>query len=183
VRFAQRTHALLNALDWTGAAFCGTCSRIQAIPQEAVMTRILLLFVALLAVSPALARSPEIYTGILSSTAVGGYDPVAYFTEGKPVPGRRDITFQWRGATWRFASEKNRDQFAASPERYAPQFGGYCAWAVSEGYTAKGDPAYWKIVAGKLYLNYDAAVQKRWEKDIPGHIAKGDKNWPTVLAK
>jgi hypothetical protein len=147
------------------------------------MARILLLLVALLAASPALARSPEVYTGLLSSTAVGGYDAVAYFTEGKPVPGRRDITFQWRGATWRFATAANRDLFAAKPEQYAPQFGGYCAWAVSEGYTAKGDPAHWKIVDGKLYLNYDASVQQRWEKDIPGHIAKGGRNWPKVLEK
>ena len=131
----------------------------------------------------ALARSPEIYTGILSATAVGGYDPVAYFTEGKPVEGRRDITHSWKGVTWRFASEKNRDAFKANPAAYAPQYGGYCAWAVSQGYTAKGDPKYWKIVGGKLYLNYDARVQRDWEKDIPGHIAKAEKNWPAVLNK
>jgi YHS domain-containing protein len=129
------------------------------------------------------ARSPEIYTGLLSSTAVGGYDPVAYFTDGKPVEGKRDITFAWKGVTWRFVSEKNRDLFKAKPEAYAPQYGGYCAWAVSQGYTAKGDPKYWRIVDGKLYLNYDAKVQKDWEKDIPGHISKGDNNWPKVLGK
>ena len=129
------------------------------------------------------ARSPEIYTGILSATAVGGYDPVAYFTEGRPVEGRRDITHTWKGVTWRFASEKNRDAFKADPAAYAPQYGGYCAWAVSQGYTAKGDPKHWKVVNGKLYLNYDARVQKDWEKDIPGHIAKAGKNWPAVLDK
>jgi YHS domain-containing protein len=129
------------------------------------------------------ARSPEIYTGLLSSTAVGGYDPVAYFTDGKPVEGKRDITFTWKGTTWRFVSEQNRDLFKAKPETYAPQYGGYCAWAVSQGYTAKGDPKHWRIVDGKLYLNYDAKVQKDWEKDIPGHISKGDKNWPKVLGK
>ncbi len=129
------------------------------------------------------ARSPEIYAGILSSTAAGGYDPVAYFSEGKPVQGKRDITFAWKGATWRFASEKNRELFKARPEAYAPQYGGYCAWAVSRGYTAKGDPRYWRVVDGKLYLNYDAGVQKDWENDIPGNIAKSDKNWPSVLDK
>ena len=72
---------------------------------------------------------------------------------------------------------------APSPEAYAPQYGGYCAWAVSQGYTAKGDPKYWKVVDGKLYLNYDASVQKNWEKDIPGHIANASKNWPKVLDK
>ncbi|MEM6666964.1 MAG: YHS domain-containing (seleno)protein, partial [Pseudomonadota bacterium] len=71
--------------------------------------------------------------------------------------------------------------FAANPARYAPQFGGYCAWAVSEGYTAKGDPKHWKVVNGKLYLNYNGRIQRRWEKDIPGHISKGNANWPNVL--
>ena len=80
--------------------------------------------------------------------------------------------------TWRFASDKNRDLFKDEARGYAPQYGGYCAWAVSRGYTAKGDPRYWKVVGGKLYLNYDAGVQKDWEKDIPGNIAKGDRNWP-----
>jgi hypothetical protein len=147
------------------------------------MTRILVLLAVLLGVTPAAARSPEIYTGLLSSTALGGHDAVAYFTERRPVPGRRDITYSWKGVTWRFASAANRDLFAAAPEKYAPQFGGYCAWAVSEGYTAKGDPAHWKIVDGRLYLNYDASIQKRWEADIPGHVAKGDRNWPKVLDK
>ena len=129
------------------------------------------------------ARSPEIYSGILSTTAVGGYDPVAYFTEGKPVQGKRDITFAWKGMTWRFASEQNRELFKARPEAYAPQYRGYCAWAVSRGYTAKGDPRHWKVVDGRLYLNYDAGVQKDWEKDVPGNIARGDKHWPGVLDK
>jgi YHS domain-containing protein len=129
------------------------------------------------------ARSPEIYTGILSATAVGGYDPVAYFVEGKPVEGRRDITWTWKGVTWRFANEKNRDAFKAKPEAYAPQYGGHCAWAVSQGYTAKGDPKHWKIVNGKLYLNYNAKVQRDWEQDSAGHISKGDINWPKVLDK
>ena len=138
---------------------------------------------AALIATAALARSPEIYTGTFSSTAVGGYDPVAYFTEGKAVPGRSDVTFSWRGATWRFVSVKNRDLFKAKPQAYAPQYGGYCAFAVSHGYTAHGDPRNWNIMGGKLYLNYSAAVKKDWEKDISGHVGKGDKNWPKVLDK
>jgi hypothetical protein len=138
---------------------------------------------AALVCGPAQARSPEIYTGILSATAAGGHDPVAYFTEGRPVEGRRDITFTWKGVTWRFASENNRDAFKADPAAYAPQYGGYCAWAVSQGYTAKGDPKHWRIVDGKLYLNYDARVHRDWAKDIPGHIAKANANWPKVLDK
>jgi YHS domain-containing protein len=129
------------------------------------------------------AQVREIYTGILSSTAVGGYDPVAYFTEGRPVEGRRDITLVWKGATWRFATKENREAFKAKPEAYAPQYGGHCAWAVSEGYTAKGDPQYWKIVGGKLYLNYNAKVQGDWERDVSGRIVRGDGNWPSVLRK
>jgi hypothetical protein len=129
------------------------------------------------------ARSPEIYTGIVSSTAVGGYDPVAYFKDGKPIVGKGDITFAWKGASWRFASAENREAFRQKPEAYAPAYGGHCAWAVSQGYTAKGDPKYWKIVDGRLYLNYDARVQKNWEKDIPGHISKANANWPKVLDK
>ena len=108
---------------------------------------------------------------------------MAYFTEGKPVEGKRDITWSWKGVTWRFSSAKNRDAFKADPEAYAPQYGGHCAWAVSEGYTAKGDPRHWKVVNGKLYLNYNAKVQSDWERDVPGLVAKGDRNWPAVLRK
>jgi hypothetical protein len=135
--------------------------------------------VALLPAMPAAAG--EIYTGLLSSTAVGGYDPVAYFTEGKPRPGLASITLEWKGATWRFASAKNRDLFRADPERYAPRYGGHCAWATARNYLAKGDPLHWRIVDGRLYLNYDAKVQSDWEKDIPGEIAKAEANWPAIL--
>jgi YHS domain-containing protein len=131
----------------------------------------------------AFARSPEVYTGILSSTAVGGYDPVAYFREGKPVQGKKEFTHTWKGVTWRFANAKNLDDFKAKPEAYAPQYGGYCAWAVSQGYTAKGDPNAWSIVDGKLYLNYNADVHKTWAKDASGNIIKADQNWPKVLEK
>ena len=84
------------------------------------------------------------------------------------------------GAAWRFANAANRDAFAADPEAYAPQFGGYCAWAVSEGYTASTVPEAWRIVDGKLYLNYSRRIQSRWERDIPGNIARGTANWPDL---
>ncbi len=112
--------------------------------------------------------------------AIRGYDPVAYFTEGRPVEGSAKFTAEWMGATWRFASAANRDSFVAAPERYAPQYGGYCAWAVSQGDTASIDPEAWRIVDGRLYLNYSKSVQGRWEKDIPGNIAKADGNWPRL---
>jgi hypothetical protein len=128
-------------------------------------------------------QAGEIYTGLLSNTALGGYDPVAYFTEGKARPGSSSITLEWKGATWRFASAENRDRFQAEPERYAPRYGGHCAWATARNYLAKGDPLHWRIVDGRLYLNYDAKVQSDWEKDIPGEIAKADANWPAVLSR
>ena len=145
--------------------------------------RVLATAFMLASVAPLTARaaSPEIYTGLVKGVAVGGYDPVAYFTEHKPVIGKGDILYSWKGVTWRFASEKNRDAFAANPEKYAPQYGGYCAYAVAKSGTAKGDPQAWSIVGGKLYLNLSPAVQKLWEKDIPGYIKAADKNWPGVL--
>lgn len=125
-------------------------------------------------------KTAAVYTGLVKGVAVGGYDPVAYFTDGKPLKGRADLTLEHQGATWRFASEANRDAFRADPARYAPQYGGYCAWAVAEGYTAKGDPTAWRIVDGKLYLNYDASVQRTWEKNIPGNITRANANWPKL---
>ena len=129
----------------------------------------------------ATAAQDPVYT--LSDLAVSGYDPVAYFADGKPVEGSRDHSYAWNGATWRFASQGNLDQFKADPAKFAPQFGGYCSWAVSQGYTASADPQAWRIVDGKLYLNYNLDVQKTWSQDIPRNIAKGEGNWPAVLDK
>jgi YHS domain-containing protein len=146
-----------------------------------------LLAAALLAVAtiagalhPARAGEAPVYTGFLSNLAVGGYDPVAYFADGRPVEGSSEFESRYKGATWRFASAAHKASFDAEPERYAPQYGGYCAWAVSQGYTAKGDPETWKIVGGRLYLNYNADAQKLWEEDIPAHIRAGDENWPKL---
>ncbi len=112
--------------------------------------------------------------------AIRGYDPVAYFNEGKPVHGDGQFSLQWNGTRWHFASAENRDVFKSAPEKYAPQYGGYCAWAVSKGSTAPTDPEIWKIVDGKLYLNYSKSVQSQWLKSIPKNIAAGDANWPGI---
>ena len=112
--------------------------------------------------------------------AIKGYDPVAYFKQGAPVKGTPQFAQQWMGATFLFANAENRDLFAASPEKYAPSYGGYCAYAVSEGHTANIDPEAWKIVDGKLYLNYSKGVQKKWEKDQESRIMRADKNWPAL---
>ena len=115
------------------------------------------------------------------SIAIRGADPVAYFTQGAYVAGRPEYTHDWGGATWQFASAEHRDLFVSNPEQYAPQYGGFCAWAVSEGYVAPIDPTAWDIVDGKLYLNFNARIQRRWQRDISGHVARADRNWPSVL--
>ena len=112
--------------------------------------------------------------------AIGGYDPVAYFTDGRPIIGNAAHTYQWDGATWRFANAESRVKFATAPEKYAPKYGGFCAWAVSQGYTAKTDPDAWSIVNGALYLNYSTGVREMWAVDPTGNITKGDKNWPGI---
>jgi YHS domain-containing protein len=153
-------------------------------------TRTLMLIVLLAALTAgrlvllpetALARSAEVQTAPFSKLALGGYDPVAYFEAGRPIRGAAKHATQWKGAEFRFASAESLAKFRADPARYAPQYGGYCAWAVAQGYLAKGDPRHWRIVGSRLYLNYNAVVQKRWEADIPGFIAKAEKNWPGVL--
>lgn len=121
----------------------------------------------------------EIYTE--DGIAIEGADPVAYFEQGEYVAGASEFQHEWDGATWQFASAENRDTFASNPETYAPQYGGYCAWAVSQGQVAPIDPTAWAIVDDKLYLNYSAGVQDRWKQDIPGNIAKANENWPGVL--
>lgn len=115
--------------------------------------------------------------------ALHGHDAVAYFTEGRAVPGVAAFEHIWSGARWRFATAANRDRFAKAPAQFAPQFGGYCAWAVSNNYTADIDPAAFSVVDGRLYLNYSTWVQARWRLDRDANIAKGQHNWPALLAK
>jgi hypothetical protein len=133
------------------------------------------------ALRPARAGKDPVYTGFLSSAGAGGYDVVAYFTEGRPVKGGARFTAEHLGASWHFANAANRDAFVADPQAYLPRYGGYCAWAVANGYTASGDPEAWSVVDGRLYLNYSKSVRSTWEKDVPGNIARGDANWPKVL--
>ncbi|GLQ37415.1 hypothetical protein GCM10007908_10350 [Rhizobium albus] len=120
------------------------------------------------------------FTGLVNGVAVGGYDPVAYFTEGRPRRGDPAIALTHEGAVFHFATVENRQAFSADPDRYAPQFGGYCAYAVAEGYTAKGEPEIWDIVDGRLYLNYSRGVQRTWQSDIPGYVRSAQTNWPRL---
>ncbi len=130
---------------------------------------------------PAMAMKAEVYTGVVDGVGAGGYDVVAYQTQEAAVPGDAAITADHDGITYRFSSEANREIFAAEPARYLPQYGGYCAWAVSQGYTAHGDPEAWSVVDDRLYLNYSKGVRTQWQSDITGNISKGDANWPKVL--
>ena len=117
-----------------------------------------------------------------SGVAIRGYDTVAYFTEGRPVEGSEAFESEWQGATWRFASQEHLDLFEADPARYAPQYGGYCAYGVAGGYLVKIEPENWTILDGKLYLNYDDDVQAKWERDIPGFITEADAAFDGLLA-
>ncbi len=136
-----------------------------------------------IAPTAALAKSPLVYSVGKEQLALKGYDAVAYFQVGKPVKGDAQFKAEHNGATWYFSSTAHRDLFVAEPAKYAPQYGGYCAWAVSEGYTASADPNVWKIVDNKLYVNYNASVGANWEKNTTRNISRADANWPKVLAK
>lgn len=110
--------------------------------------------------------------------AVKGYDVISYFTDGKATKGSAQYTFDWKNARWHFATAAHRDQFAAAPEKYAPQFGGYCAWAVGHGYTADIDPEAFSIVDGRLYLNYSKGIQKKWTPEKEKWIEEANRHWP-----
>ncbi|MGB5617848.1 MAG: YHS domain-containing (seleno)protein [Desulfobacterales bacterium] len=139
----------------------------------------LLVFVVVL--PQAVSAKDPINKTFLGKKAIKGYDPVAYFTDGKPVEGKKEFKHEWMGAKWYFATAANRDLFKADPEKYAPRYGGYCAYAVAMGKTADIDPNAWKIVDGKLYLNYNQEIQAKWLEDVPGYIQKADMNWPGVV--
>lgn len=115
--------------------------------------------------------------------AVRGFDTVAYYTTNAAVQGDPKYAFVWRGATWYFSNEENMEKFKSEPEAYAPQFGGYCSYAVSHGYTADGDPEQWKVVDGKLYLNYNEKAKQAWEKEQDKFIKDGEKNWKEFQVK
>lgn len=112
--------------------------------------------------------------------AIKGYDPVAFFTEKKAMVGDQHIIFDWAGSQWRFISKENLELFKMNPEKYAPQYGGYCAYGVSENHKSPTDPNAWTVVGNKLYLNYSLKVKELWSTDIPGRINKADVNWKTL---
>jgi hypothetical protein len=125
----------------------------------------------------ALGLEARLNKTLFGGLAVEGYDPVSYFTEGEPRKGKKAFEWEYMDAKWRFESQANLDLFMENPAMYAPQFGGYCAWAVSQGYTAGIDPKVWNIVDGKLYLNYSRSTRERWSADIENLILAGHENW------
>jgi YHS domain-containing protein len=144
---------------------------------------------ALVFAGPALAAEPPINTlknslfGGRTDTAINGYDTVAYFTVGKPVKGLDNLATEWMGAKWKFANQANLDLFRANPTKYAPQYGGYCAYGVSQGYLVKVEPDQFTVRDGKLYLNFDADVQAKWLKDPAGFNKLADEKFMALLKK
>ena len=137
-------------------------------------------FGGLAVTTPAYAKSDEIYTSWRNNLAVGGYDVVS-FHQGNPIEGKAKLVASWKDANWLFATQDNLDKFIESPEKYAPAYGGYCAWAVANNKLAKGKPKHWTIKDGVLYLNFNKQIKDRWLVDTDGFIAKGNKNWPKIL--
>lgn len=128
----------------------------------------------------AAAREPLTYqTG--GGVAINGYDPVAYFSDEKPVQGSAAHATDYKEASWQFSSAGNLETFLTDPEKYGSEYGGYCAWAASQGYLAPTDPDAWTVHKGKLYLNANKRIRRRWLRDVDGNIAKGDANWPGIL--
>lgn len=133
----------------------------------------------MLAARPALAREPQTYQE--GGIAIDGSDVVAYFEGNGPVAGSAAHSVDWNGATWHFANAANAESFRTNPDAYAPQFGGYCAFAASRGYLAPTQPEAWTLYEGKLYLNANLRARELWLQDVPGNIAKGEANWPGIL--
>ncbi len=140
----------------------------------------LLALLVLLLAAGCTTKTSEIYT--TDAGAIGGYDPVAFFTDSAAVPGNKDFSYEWHGALWTFSSAANLEAFKASPEKYAPQYGGWCAYGTADGdgHLSPTQPDTWTIVDNKLYFNYNMKVKERWMEDQAGYILKADKNWPEL---
>jgi len=135
-------------------------------------------FFCLVILVTAIQAQSELF--LVNGEAIRGYDAVAYFKESKPVKGKKEFSTSWHGANWLFASKENKDTFLANPEKYAPQFGGYCSYGTADSHKAPAQPDAWSIVDDKLYLNYNKDVQVIWRKDQNEMIEKANKNWPEV---
>ena len=136
---------------------------------------VILLFAAC---SSAQQKGAEIFQ--VNGVAIGGYDPVAFFTESKPVKGAANYNLEWKNATWHFATQANLDSFTKAPEKYAPQYGGYCAYGTAEGHKAPTEIDTWTVLDGKLYFNYNKKVKALWDKDRSKYIEQANVNWEKI---
>ena len=130
--------------------------------------------------APRVAAAPPVVADA-EGLAIGGYDPVAYYTQGRAVIGSERFRLRWNGAVWHFVSARSRARFTAEPINFAPQYGGYCAWAASQGRLAPGDPRVWRIVEGRLYFNCSERAQADWEADLQANIARGNAHWLRLM--
>lgn len=180
-------HHILKAKQSTNSVklpVAACTNRIRAVLARSTRNWIQMaaLFVLVSLSGVAHAAKDPIYTSLLSNKAVGGYDTVSYFQgDGKPVKGDNKFSYEYKGAEWLFSSQANLDAFKQDPEKYAPKYGGYCAYAVANNATAKGDPLQYHIHEGKLYLNVNAKFAKIWVDDKINYIEKSEKFWPSVL--
>ena len=138
--------------------------------------RFLTLLLAVVFATPAFAGEYFEKDGV----AIRGYDPIAYFNEMKPVKGLAEFHSEYQGSTFYFSTATNRDRFTMQPDKFAPQYGGYCAFGMAKGYKAAVDPAAFTVVDDKLYLNYSETVRSKWTLDIPGYIRMAQANWPEI---
>lgn len=141
-------------------------------------------FLPAVALLVAVVATPVFGQDVTHSTpGISGYDPVAYFTEGKPMRGSGYHVANHEGVTYAFASKENKEAFEATPEKFVPAYGGYCAYGAAVGKKFVADPEVWKVVNGTLYLNLDKGIQGKWNQDIPGYIETGDANWKDIKDK
>lgn len=145
------------------------------------MKKIIIAVALILFVAPAFAQSSQVFQ--TDAGAIKGYDPVDFFKAGKPVMGKKEYSYEWHGAKWYFSSSDNLKAFKKDPEKFAPQYGGYCAYGTSEGHKAPTETETWTVVNNKLYFNYNKDVQSEWKKDQKTRIEKADKIWPTIKDK
>ena len=148
--------------------------------KPAGFTSKIFLIASLLLTGNALAVDP-VFTPLFSDKAIRGYDTVAYFTENKAVEGSENFSTEYMGAVWLFSSQEHLDLFTENPEKYAPQYGGYCAYAVSQNKTASIQPDLFTIVDGKLYLNYNESINDKWRANKENFIVDADKHWPGLV--
>ena len=147
-----------------------------------MLTSVLLIFCALFFVSCADENKLSV-NGSSQGVAIKGYDPVAYFTDSKPVKGKQDLSYNWMDSNWHFSCKENLEQFKSNPAKYAPQYKGYCAFALSRGDLADISPEAWAIVDGKLYLNFNLDINSAWEQDKVNYIKKADRHWAEIEGK